>query len=590
MQNTDRPKSKNLKVLKKTFSYLKPYKTKLFVAGVALVVTAAITLGLGQGLRHLVDAGFSARNESELAFAVGVIVFVGIFLAIGTYIRHYLISWIGERVSSDIRKDVFGHIIYLHPGFFETNSPGEIQSRITTDTTLLQTVIGSSLSIALRNILMFIGGILFLFLTNVKLTIIVLVSVPFIVFPILYYGKKVRNLSRLTQDKIAGVGTYVSEALLNIKILQSFHHQDEDKRRFSLTVEDAFSVSLARIRQRSLLIASVILFILVGISFMLWVGGRDVIAGKITGGELVAFSFYAIMVANSVGAFSEVLGDLQRAAGATERLMELLISEPEIREPIEPVSVVPSLKADIEFSNLSFSYPSRPERKAINGINLRIPELKTTALVGPSGAGKSTIFELILRFYDPTEGSIRIGGIPLDQLTTKDLRSLIGFVPQQPILFSGTLAENIAYSKPNASLEEIRRAADYAYITEFLNQLPQGYDTNLGHLGTRLSGGQKQRIAIARAILKNPKILLLDEATSALDSESEEIVKRALQNLMSDRTTILIAHRLSTVIKADQIVVVKNGKIEAIGKHEELLQTNALYERLASLQFQSEIV
>jgi len=590
LQNTDRPKSKNLKVLKKTFSYLKPYKTKLFVAGVALVVTAAITLGLGQGLRHLVDAGFSARNESELAFAVGVIVFVGIFLAIGTYIRHYLISWIGERVSSDIRKDVFGHIIYLHPGFFETNSPGEIQSRITTDTTLLQTVIGSSLSIALRNILMFIGGILFLFLTNVKLTIIVLVSVPFIVFPILYYGKKVRNLSRLTQDKIAGVGTYVSEALLNIKILQSFHHQDEDKRRFSLTVEDAFSVSLARIRQRSLLIASVILFILVGISFMLWVGGRDVIAGKITGGELVAFSFYAIMVANSVGAFSEVLGDLQRAAGATERLMELLISEPEIREPIEPVSVVPSLKADIEFSNLSFSYPSRPERKAINGINLRIPELKTTALVGPSGAGKSTIFELILRFYDPTEGSIRIGGIPLDQLTTKDLRSLIGFVPQQPILFSGTLAENIAYSKPNASLEEIRRAADYAYITEFLNQLPQGYDTNLGHLGTRLSGGQKQRIAIARAILKNPKILLLDEATSALDSESEEIVKRALQNLMSDRTTILIAHRLSTVIKADQIVVVKNGKIEAIGKHEELLQTNALYERLASLQFQSEIV
>ncbi|MCZ8341615.1 MAG: ABC transporter transmembrane domain-containing protein [Leptospira sp.] len=590
MQNTDRPKSKNLKVLKKTFSYLKPYKTKLFVAGVALVVTAAITLGLGQGLRHLVDAGFSARNESELAFAVGVIVFVGIFLAIGTYIRHYLISWIGERVSSDIRMDVFGHIIYLHPGFFETNSPGEIQSRITTDTTLLQTVIGSSLSIALRNILMFIGGILFLFLTNVKLTIIVLVSVPFIVFPILYYGKKVRNLSRLTQDKIAGVGTYVSEALLNIKILQSFHHQDEDKRRFSLTVEDAFSVSLARIRQRSLLIASVILFILVGISFMLWVGGRDVIAGKITGGELVAFSFYAIMVANSVGAFSEVLGDLQRAAGATERLMELLISEPEIREPIEPVSVVPSLKADIEFSNLSFSYPSRPERKAINGINLRIPELKTTALVGPSGAGKSTIFELILRFYDPTEGSIRIGGIPLDQLTTKDLRSLIGFVPQQPILFSGTLAENIAYSKPNASLEEIRRAADYAYITEFLNQLPQGYDTNLGHLGTRLSGGQKQRIAIARAILKNPKILLLDEATSALDSESEEIVKRALQNLMSDRTTILIAHRLSTVVKADQIVVVKNGKIEAIGKHEELLQTNALYERLASLQFQSEIV
>lgn len=590
MQNTERAKSKNLKVLKKTFSYLKPYKLKLISAGFALIITAAITLGLGQGLRHLVDSGFSAKKESELAFAVMIIVFVGILLAVGTYIRHYLISWIGERVSSDIRMDVFGHIIYLHPGFFELNSPGEIQSRITTDTTLLQTVIGSSLSIALRNLLMFIGGILFLFLTNVKLTVIVLVSVPFIVFPILYYGKKVRNLSRLTQDKIAGVGTYVSEALLNIKILQSFHHQDEDKRRFAMTVEDAFIVSVSRIKQRSLLIASVILFILVGISFMLWIGGRDVIAGKITGGELVAFSFYAIMVANSVGAFSEVLGDLQRAAGATERLMELLISEPEIKDPLEPISIQSSLKAEIEFTDLSFSYPSRPDRRAVNRVNLIIPELKTTALVGPSGGGKSTIFELILRFYDPTEGKIQLGGIPLNRFGTKDLRSMIGFVPQQPILFSGTLAENIAYAKPEASFDEIKRAAENAYITEFLHQLPDGYHTNLGHLGTRLSGGQKQRIAIARAILKDPKILLLDEATSALDSESEDIVKRALQNLMSDRTTIMIAHRLSTVVNADQIVVIRDGKIEAIGKHEELLRTNALYERLASLQFQTEIV
>lgn len=590
MQNIDRPKSKNLKVLKKTFSYLKPYKSKLILASFALLFTAGITLGLGQGLKHLVDAGFSAKSKTDLGYSLLFIVTVGITLAIGTYLRHYMISWIGERVSSDIRKDVFSHVIFLHPGFFETNSPGEIQSRITTDTTLLQTVIGSSASIALRNLLMFIGGIIFLFLTNAKLTFIVLISVPFIVFPILFYGKKVRKLSRDTQDKIAGVGTYVSEALLNIKILQSFHHQSEDKLRFSDTVEDAFSVSVQRIRQRSLLIASVILFILVGISFMLWVGGNDVIAGKITGGELIAFSFYAIMVANSVGAFSEVLGDLQRAAGATERLMELLISEPEIQEPKNPIPLSETLKATIRIENLSFSYPSRKSKLALDHLNLIIPEKLTTALVGPSGGGKSTLFELILRFYDPTSGEIYIDGIPTRNFSLEDLRSLIGFVPQQPILFSGTLAENIAYGKPNASYEEIRSAAENAYVTEFLHQLPDGYNSNLGHLGTRLSGGQKQRIAIARAILRNPKILLLDEATSALDSESENKVKQALENLMNERTTIMIAHRLSTVVKADQIVVIREGKIESIGTHEQLLRTSELYERLAKLQFQTEVV
>ncbi|TGM37490.1 ABC transporter transmembrane domain-containing protein [Leptospira biflexa] len=606
MQTPDRPKSKNLRVLSKTFSYLKPYRLQMILSSFALLFTAGVTLGLGQGLRHLVDAGFSARSKQELGYALVFIIFVGILLAIGTYIRHYTVSWIGERVASDIRKDVFQHIIFIHPSFFESNSPGEIQSRITTDTTLIQTVIGSSASIALRNILMFVGGIIFLFITNAKLTLIVLLSVPFIVFPILFYGKKVRNLSRNTQDKIASIGTYVSESLLNIKILQSFHHQKVDIQKFSETVEDAFAVAVARIRQRALLIGTVILFILTGISFMLWVGGTDVLEGKITGGELIAFSFYAIMVANSVGAVSEVLGDLQRAAGATERLMELLLSESEIKDPEFPKPITEIFQSidtlhnnngfgkqnglTIHLNQLAFSYPSRPEHKAIKGINLEIPANKTTALVGPSGGGKSTLFELILRFYDPTSGTISISGINTKELKLEDLRSLIGFVPQQPILFSGTLRENIAYGKPNASFEEIQRAAESAYVTEFLNQLPEGYDTNLGHLGTRLSGGQKQRIAIARAILRNPRILLLDEATSALDSESEQMIQRALDHLVKERTTIMIAHRLSTVVKSDQIVVIREGEIESVGTHDELLKQSELYERLAKLQFHTELL
>lgn len=606
MQTPDRPKSKNLRVLSKTFSYLKPYRLQMILSSFALLFTAGVTLGLGQGLRHLVDAGFSARSKQELGYALVFIIFVGILLAIGTYIRHYTVSWIGERVASDIRKDVFQHIIFIHPSFFESNSPGEIQSRITTDTTLIQTVIGSSASIALRNILMFVGGIIFLFITNAKLTMIVLFSVPFIVFPILFYGKKVRNLSRNTQDKIANIGTYVSESLLNIKILQSFHHQNVDIQKFSETVEDAFTVAVARIRQRALLIGTVILFILTGISFMLWVGGTDVLEGKITGGELIAFSFYAIMVANSVGAVSEVLGDLQRAAGATERLMELLLSESEIKDPRFPKPISEIFKSidthsnmngskkqnglTIHLENLEFSYPSRPEHKAIKGMNLEIPANKTTALVGPSGGGKSTLFELILRFYDPTSGKISISGIDTKELKLEDLRSLIGFVPQQPILFSGTLRENIAYGKPNASFEEIMLAAESAYVTEFLNQLPQGYDTNLGHLGTRLSGGQKQRIAIARAILRNPRILLLDEATSALDSESEQMIQRALDHLVKERTTIMIAHRLSTVVKSDQIVVIREGEIESVGTHDELIKQSELYERLAKLQFHTELL
>jgi len=588
LRDTNRPKSKNINVLKKTFRYLKPYRIQLFISAIALLFTAGVTLSLGQGLRHLVDAGFSAKSKNELAVSLIAIIVIGIVLAAGTYLRHFLVSWIGERVSSDIRLDVFSHIIEMHPSFFETNSPGEIQSRIVTDTTLIQSVIGSSASIALRNMLMFLGGMIFLFITNVKLTAIVLLSVPLIVFPILYYGRKVRNLSRDTQDKIANVGSFVSESLFNIKIVQSFYHQEIDKIKFQNTVEDAFSVSVARIRQRSSLIASVILLILVGISFMLWVGGMDVLEGKISGGELIAFSFYAIMVASSVGAISEVLGDLQRAAGATERLMELLDSKSNIQNPISPSYFQSPSSGEIKFQNLSFHYLSRPERNAIDNLNLVIPAKQTTALVGPSGGGKSTLFELLLRFYDPTEGNIEIDGLNVANVNLKDLRSLIGFVPQQPVLFSGSLLENIRYGNPTATFEQIHLAAEQAYVTEFLSQLSAGWETDLGHLGTRLSGGQKQRIAIARAILRNPTILLLDEATSALDSESERMVQKALDDLMKDRTTLIIAHRLATIVRSDQIIVIENGKINAKGTHEELLKKSDLYSRLASLQFQTE--
>ncbi len=588
MQNTNRPKSKNLNSLNQTFRYLKPYKFQIVLSAIALLFTAGVTLSLGQGLKHLVDAGFSARSSQELGYSLIGIIFIGILLAGGTYLRHYLVSWIGERVSSDLRFDVFAHIIEMHPSFFEINSPGEIQSRIVTDTTLLQSVIGSSASIALRNLLMFVGGIIFLFITNVKLTAIVLISVPFIVFPILFYGRKVRNLSRDTQDKIANVGAYVSESLFNIKIVQSFYHQEIDKTKFSQTVEDSFRVSVARIKQRSLLIATVILLILVGISFMLWVGGMDVLEGRITGGELIAFAFYAIMVASSIGAISEVLGDLQRAAGATERLMELLSSKSNIEDPVSPISLGSNVTGSIQFENLTFSYPSRPEQFAISDFHLSIKANQTTALVGPSGGGKSTLFELILRFYDPSKGSIQIDGLDIRNLSLKELRGLIGFVPQQPVLFSGTLRENIAYGNPSSSFEDIKVAAEQAYVTEFLAQMSNGWDTDLGHMGTRLSGGQKQRIAIARAVLRNPKILLLDEATSALDSESERMVQKALDVLMKDRTTLIIAHRLATIIRSDQIIVVNHGKVDSMGNHEELLLKSNLYKRLANLQFQTE--
>jgi len=585
MQPPERENSKNLNVLLSIFSFIRPYKLQAALAGVALILTALISLSLGQGFRVLVDEGFVLGSAEKLTEVIQVLFLLVFLMAMGTFFRFYLVSWIGERVTADLRKAVFDHVIELHPSFFESNLSSEIQSRITTDTTLLQSLIGSSLSLALRNILMFIGGIIWLFITNTKLTMVVMVSVPLVVAPILFLGRRVRKLSNSAQQEIAHIGTYVGEALQNIKIVQGYNHQDLDKQRFSRQVETAFQVAIQRIRQRAILIALVLSLVFSSIVLMMWVGGMDVINGSISAGELVAFVFYSMIVGSSVAAISEVIGELQRAAGAMERLMDLLYADNQILPPKNSLSLPQQISGTLEIRNLTFAYPTRPADPAIQALSLKIEPGSSLALVGPSGAGKTTLFELLLRFYDAQQGQILFEGLDIRDLNPRDLRHWIGLVPQNPALFSDNVYENIRYGNPDATEEQIRQAAKAAFADEFIEKLPQKYNTYLGEAGVRLSGGQKQRIAIARAILKNPRILLLDEATSALDANSEYMVQQALQYLMKDRTTLIIAHRLATVKHVDQIAVFDDGKIVAKGTHQELKQQSPLYAQLAALQF-----
>ncbi len=586
MSAENQPANKDLKVLLSIYKFILPYKLRVSFAGIALICTAVISLSLGQGFRLLVDKGFVLGTEESLANVIGIIFVMVLLLAGGTFIRFYLVSWIGERVTADIRKAVFSHVIELHPGYFETNKSSEIQSRITTDTTLLQSLIGSSVSLALRNTLMCIGGIIWLFVTNVKLTLIVMVAVPLVITPILIFGRRVRKLSKSSQDEIAHVGSYVGESLQNIKTVQGYNHQSIDVIKFSDQVELAFKVALQRIRQRSFLTAAVMLLVFSAIVMMMWMGGKDVLAGNITPGELIAFVFYSVVVGSSVATVSQVIGELQRAAGATERLMELLHATNLILPPAENKERLgKDIEGKIQLKNITFAYASRPETPAIKNFNLSVDPGKSLALVGPSGAGKTTLFELLLRFYDVQDGSILFENINISDLDPKELRKHIAIVPQQPALFSANVWENILYGNPDASREQIHEAAKAAYATEFIEQLPEQYDTYLGESGVRLSGGQRQRIAIARAILKDPEVLLLDEATSALDAESEHMVQMALDHLMKNRTTIIIAHRLATVKNVDQIAVLDNGTVVAQGTHQELVENSPLYSRLAKLQF-----
>ena len=497
--------------------FVAPYRGQAAGALLALIITAGITLSMGQGIKMMVDQGFMTQSPALLNRSIGFFLILVVALAIGTFARFYLVSWIGERVVADIRKQVFNHLVNLHPGFYENNRSSEIQSRLTTDTTLLQSVIGSSLSLFLRNALMVIGGILLLFFTNPKLTSIVVVALPLVVAPILIFGRRVRSLSRLSQDRIADVGSYVAEALGQIKTVQAYNHQQQDKERFAFTAEEAFETARKRILQRSWLITLVIMLVLGAVGVMLWVGGMDVIAGRITGGELAAFVFYSLIVGSAFGTLSEVIGELQRAAGAAERIAELLQARSEIEPPVSDVLRLPErIEGRLTLEGVSFCYPSRPERNAIDGFSLNIEPGETLALVGPSGAGKSTLFDLLLRFYDPQQGRVLVEGLPITRLDPLDLRRCFALVSQSPALFFGSVEDNIRYGNPGASFEQVQAAARIAHAHEFILQMADGYQTHLGDGGFGLSGGQRQRLAIARALLVDAPILLLDEATSAL--------------------------------------------------------------------------
>ena len=578
--------SRQRRAVRLTLHFLHPYRWRALAALAALVVTAGITLSMGQGIRLLVDQGFMTQSPQLLNRSIGVFLLLVMALAVGTFVRFYLVSWIGERCVADIRQQVFDHLIYLHPGFYEHNRSSEIQSRLTADTTLLQSVIGSSLSLFLRNALMVIGGVVLLFVTNPKLTSIVVIALPLVLVPILVFGRRVRGLSRLSQDRIADVGSYVAETLNQIKTVQAYNHQAEDQRRFGLTVEQAFETARQRIVQRAWLITLVIILVLGAVGVMLWVGGMDVIAGRISGGELAAFVFYSLIVGSAFGTLSEVVGELQRAAGAAERIGELLQARSEIQAPTTGLQVLPErVSGRLVLEQVLFAYPSRPQQPAINGLDLVIEPGETLALVGPSGAGKSTLFDLLLRFYDPQQGRILIEGMDVHQLDPQDLRRHFALVSQTPTLFFGTVEDNLRYGHAQASFEQVQQAARIAHAHDFIEQLPQGYQTHLGEAGLGLSGGQRQRLAIARALLVDAPILLLDEATSALDAHSEHLIQEALPTLMQGRTTLVIAHRLATVQNADRIAVIEQGRVVAVGTHRQLIAGNALYARLAALQF-----
>ena len=584
-QTMHRQGKRSLGVLRELYPYLRPYRAQIIGFLISLAIGAAAVLAMGLGLKYLVDEGFARTNPHLLDQSLLVLFVIVVVMATATYTRFYLISWIGERVATDLRRVVFDHVVGLSVSFFETTKIGEILSRLTTDTTVLQSMVGSSISLALRHFFMLSGGIVMLMWTSLALTGPIFLIVPMIVVPIVVFGKRVRRLSRLAQDRIAETGAFAEESLNNVRTVQAFSHEVIDRASYADRAEGAFTTAMDRVRARAQLNFWVIILMFGAVGIMIWIGGHKVLSGEVTAGEMSAFIFYALVMARSARGLSEVYGDVQRAAGATERLLEIMALKPEIRAPEEPVALPEPPLGTLDFEHVTFHYPSRPDRSALQDFTLNVKPGETIALVGPSGAGKTTVFQLALRFYDPQGGVVRIDGVDLRTVDPVAARERIGLVPQEPVIFAANAWENIRYGRPGASDDEVRAAAEAAAATEFLDRLPEGFDSFMGERGVRLSGGQRQRIAIARAILRNPSLLLLDEATSALDAENESLVQAALERLMEGRTTLIIAHRLATVVNADRIAVLEQGRIIATGTHAELMENCELYARLAAMQF-----
>jgi len=580
-----RKKAKSLRPLREILPFLRPFRWRIAAAGAALIVSSAATLVLPAAGRGLIDHGFDAQAAALIGQYFLAFIAVAAVLGVSGATRFYFVTWIGERVTADIRKAVFANVLGLTPEFFEVTRTGEVLSRLTADTTLIQTVVGSTVSVALRNLVTLTGAFILMFVTSVKLAALVVAAVFIVLIPLILFGRWVRTLSRKSQDRIADTSARASETLNAVQTVQAFTHENYERTEFSRVVESSFEIAIRRTRARAVMAGVVIFAAFSSVATVGWVGAQDIIHHTMTGGQLLQFVFYALLAGGGVGALSEVWGELQRAAGASERLMELLKTEPLIAAPVNPQLVPAPAKGAVSFRNVTFRYPSRPEHAALDNFSFDIKPGEAVALVGPSGAGKTTTFQLLLRFFEAQQGTITFDGIDVANLAPEELRRHIAIVAQDPVIFSGTIADNIRYGRPDASDADVRHAAEAAAAAEFIEALPNGYNAVVGERGTTLSGGQRQRIAIARAILRNAPLLLLDEATSALDAENERLVQQGLANLMAGRTTIVIAHRFATIQRLKRIVVMEDGKVVGEGSHAELVARGGLYARLADLQF-----